>query len=45
MQWKKQFWRYATVALGAFISGVGINTFLIPHQLFVGGVSGVAMIL
>ena len=45
MQWKKQFWRYATVALGAFISGVGINTFLIPHQLFSGGVSGVAMIL
>ena len=45
MQWKKQVWRYATVALGALISGVGINTFLIPHQLFSGGVSGVAMIL
>lgn len=45
MQWKKQFWRYAMVAAGSLISGVAINTFLIPHQLFSGGVSGVAMIL
>lgn len=45
MNWKKQIWRYSMVALGALISGVGINTFLIPHQLFSGGVSGVAMIL
>ncbi|MBV5336743.1 MAG: YitT family protein, partial [Deltaproteobacteria bacterium] len=33
MQWKKQIWRYSLVALGAFISGVGINTFLIPHMV------------
>jgi uncharacterized membrane-anchored protein YitT (DUF2179 family) len=45
MQWKKHIWRYSMVAAGGFISGVGINTFLIPHQLFSGGVSGVAMIL
>ena len=45
MQWKKQLWRYSMVAAGSFISGVAINTFLIPHHLFSGGVSGVAMIL
>lgn len=45
MYLKNQFSRYAMVALGSFISGVGINAFLIPHQLFSGGVSGVAMIL
>ena len=45
MQWEKQFWRYAPVALGAIINEVGNNTFLIPHQLFSGGVSGVAMLL
>ena len=33
------------VAIGSLISGMAINTFLIPHQLFSGGVSGVAMIL
>lgn len=45
MYLKNQVSRYAMVALGSFISGVGINAFLIPHQLFSGGVSGVAMIL
>lgn len=45
MQWKKQIWRYSMVAIGALIAGIGINTFLIPHQLFSGGVSGIAMIL
>ena len=45
MYLKNQFRRYVMVALGSFISGVGINAFLIPHQLFSGGVSGVAMIL
>ena len=33
------------VAAGSLISGIAINTFLIPHHLFSGGVSGVAMIL
>ena len=32
MQWKEQIWRYSMVALGAFISGVGLKTYLIPHQ-------------
>jgi len=45
MQWKKQIWRYSMVACGSLISGIAINTFLIPHHLFSGGVSGVAMIL
>ena len=45
MQWKKQIWRYSMVASGSLISGIAINTFLIPHHLFSGGVSGVAMIL
>ena len=45
MQWKKYVWRYFMVALGSFISGIAINTFLIPHHLFSGGISGVAMIL
>lgn len=45
MHWKKQVWRYSMVATGSLISGMAINTFLIPHHLFSGGVSGVAMIL
>lgn len=45
MQWRKHVWRYSMVAAGSLISGMAINTFLIPHQLFSGGVSGVAMIL
>jgi len=45
MQWKKHIWRYSMVAIGALISGIGINAFLIPHKLFSGGVSGIAMIL
>jgi uncharacterized membrane-anchored protein YitT (DUF2179 family) len=45
MHWKKQVWRYSMVAAGSLISGMAINTFLIPHHLFSGGVSGVAMIL
>jgi uncharacterized membrane-anchored protein YitT (DUF2179 family) len=45
LKWQKIFFRYTMVAIGSLISGVAINTFLIPHQLFSGGVSGVAMIL
>ena len=45
MQWKKHIWRYSMVAAGSLIAGMAINLFLIPHQLFSGGVSGVAMIL
>lgn len=45
MQWQKHFYRYSMVAAGSLISGMAINTFLIPHHLFSGGVSGVAMIL
>lgn len=45
MQWHKHLYRYSMVAAGSLISGIAINTFLIPHHLFSGGVSGVAMIL
>ena len=45
MQWKKHVRRYVMVAAGSLIAGMAINLFLIPHQLFSGGVSGVAMIL
>lgn len=45
MRWQKQIGRYLMVAAGSLIAGVAINAFLIPHQLFSGGVSGVAMIL
>ena len=44
MQWKKHLRRYSMVAIGSLISGMAINTFLIPHQLFSGGVSGVAAV-
>jgi uncharacterized membrane-anchored protein YitT (DUF2179 family) len=40
----KHFRRYGFVALGSLISGIAINAFLVPHHLFSGGVSGVAMI-
>ena len=43
-QLTKQARRYAFVAIGSLISGVAINAFLVPHHLFSGGVSGVAMI-
>lgn len=42
---KQTIWRYAAVGLGGIISGVGINTFLVPHHLLSGGISGIAMIL
>ena len=45
MHWKKHVWRYSMVAAGSLIAGMAINLFLIPHQLFSGGVSGVALIL
>jgi len=44
-QWQRTIQRYVMVATGSLISGMAINTFLIPHHLFSGGVSGVAMIL
>jgi len=42
---RKQFWRYFMVGLGGFISSIGLNTFLVPHHLLSGGISGIAMIL
>lgn len=33
------------VTLGALLSAVGFNLFLIPHEMLTGGVSGVAMII
>jgi len=42
---KKHFSRYATVAIGALLCGVSINTFLLPHHMLSGGISGIAIIL
>ncbi len=42
---KKHFLRYATVAIGALLCGVSINTFLLPHHMLSGGISGIAIIL
>ena len=43
--WKEHFLRLALISLGGLISGISINTFLVPHHLLSGGVAGVAMIL
>jgi uncharacterized membrane-anchored protein YitT (DUF2179 family) len=37
--------RYAQVAIGAFLSAIAVNTFLVPHHFLSGGVSGVALML
>lgn len=42
---QKNFPRYATIALGASLLGISINTFLLPHHMLSGGISGIAMIL
>ena len=42
---KSIVYRYLTVGLGGLIGGAGINAFFVPHHLFSGGVSGLAMIL
>lgn len=42
---KKNFARYATIALGASLLGISINTFLLPHHMLSGGISGIAIIL
>jgi uncharacterized membrane-anchored protein YitT (DUF2179 family) len=42
---RKHFWQYFIVGLGGLISSIGLNTFLVPHHLLSGGISGIAMIL
>lgn len=42
---KKNLLRLATVALGSLLLGISINTFLLPHNMLSGGISGIAMIL
>lgn len=37
-------YQYLWVGLGSMITGIGINTFLIPHHLLSGGASGLALI-
>lgn len=41
---KKMMIRYGLILLGCLISSASINLFLVPHQLFSGGVSGIAII-
>ncbi|HWR38818.1 MAG TPA: YitT family protein [Patescibacteria group bacterium] len=42
---RSHFYRYLTIGLGGLIGGAGINAFFVPHHLFSGGISGLAMIL
>ena len=42
---RSHFYRCLTVGLGGLIGGAGINAFYVPHHLFSGGISGLAMIL
>jgi len=43
---KKIVWRdYLGIAVGAIITAIGLNMFLIPHKVAAGGVSGLATVL
>ena len=43
---KKIVWRdYLGIAVGAIITAIGLNMFLIPHKIAAGGVSGLATVL
>ncbi len=40
---KKIVWRdYLGIAIGAIITAIGLNMFLIPYKIAAGGVSGLA---
>lgn len=43
---KKIIWRdYLGITIGAFITAIGLNMFLIPYKIAAGGVSGLATVL
>ncbi len=37
--------RVPWIVIGAFLCSVGVNGFFVPHQLLMGGISGIALIL
>ncbi len=43
--WKRYFVEYACVALGALTLALGLNVFLVPMQLSVGGVGSIGTVL
>ena len=42
---RNRIYQYLSVGIGCLISAVAINSFLVPHHLLSGGVSGVAIII
>ena len=45
MRWIKILARIIALVLGSLLLGIGINGFLVPHQLLDGGIIGIALIL
>ncbi|WP_191090500.1 YitT family protein [Niallia endozanthoxylica] len=45
MRWIKILARMIALVLGSLLLGIGINGFLVPHQLLDGGIIGIALIL
>lgn len=41
---RHKVFQYLVVAIGCLLSAIGINSFLVPHHLLSGGVSGLAII-
>lgn len=41
----KMFGHYMLIALGAFLVAAGFNSFIIPHELLSGGVSGISILV
>ncbi len=42
---RHKIYQYLSVGIGCLISAVAINSFLVPHHLLSGGVSGIAIII
>ncbi|NLN48566.1 MAG: YitT family protein, partial [Clostridiales bacterium] len=41
----KYFFMTVTILLGSLICGISYNTFIIPHKMLSGGLSGIALII
>lgn len=41
---KENLFRFIWVIFGSFLISIGINTFLVPHKLLSGGISGISII-
>lgn len=42
---RNKIYQYLSVGIGCLLSAIAINSFLVPHHLLSGGVSGIAIIL